>query len=517
MKPLEALSSGCRQAYRSLEHGYDAAFGAANPWRHLGSLAVLFFCIVVLTGVYLYILIDTSVLGAYRSIASLNRDARSFGGLMQSLHRYASDAFLLLTLLHLGREFLLGRYSHFRAFAWLTGVPLLGFAIVSGIGGFWLKWDQLAHVSAVATAEWLDALNLFAMPITRNFLTAADVNDRLFSLFVFVHIGVPLLLIFGLWFHVQRLSLAEVFPPRSLGIGTCATLLLLALIAPVGADAAADLSRLPAALALDWFYLWPHALMYASTASALWALAAMVGLALFLIPFLTREKLAAVAEVQPDNCNGCRRCVEDCPYAAIVMVPHPTAKTALAKVLPDLCARCGICAGACPAASPFRASGFVTGIDMPTTPLSALHDRLEISLGEIGTGGIIVFGCDQGAATAHLAGPQVATFSLSCVGMLPPSFVEFALRGGAAGVLVAACRPGGCTYRLGDRWTEERLTGVREPRLRASVDPTRLHLARADRGEEDGLSAALADFRRKLDQQRAAASGELSQRMAGNV
>ena len=95
-------------------------------------------------------------------------------------------------------------------------MPLLAFGYISAIGGFWLNWDQLGQFSAIATAELFDSLPFFASPLTRNFLSDAAVSDRLFSLFVFVHLGVPLLLLFGLWFHIQRISRAEVFPPRAL-------------------------------------------------------------------------------------------------------------------------------------------------------------------------------------------------------------------------------------------------------------------------------------------------------------
>ncbi|EXI89700.1 MAG: Coenzyme F420-reducing hydrogenase, delta subunit [Candidatus Accumulibacter sp. BA-94] len=84
---------------------------------------------------------------------------------------------------------------------------------------------------------------------------------------------------------------------------------------------------------------------------------------------------------------------------------------------------------------------------------------------------------------------------LLCAGMLPPSFVEYALRGGADGVLLNTCRPGGCEFRLGDRWTQERLAGEREPHLRRTVPAARLQLCAAGAGDEGTLSAALNDFR----------------------
>jgi ferredoxin len=321
-----------------------------------------------------------------------------------------------------------------------------------------------------------------------------------------VHIGVPLLLIFGLWFHIQRISRAEVLPPPALAAGSLLALLALSLALPVASQAAADLSLVPGALALDWFYLFWQPLMYATSAGAVWTLVVGATLLLFALPALAHAAAAPVAAVDPDNCNGCRRCFDDCPYAAIVMVPHPGGVPGrqLAQVIPDLCASCGICAGACPSSTPFRSTAeLATGIDMPQMPIDGLRRALERELAQLeGENGIVVFGCEQGANVSSLAGRDLARFSLICTGMLPPAFVEYALRGGAAGVLVSGCRAGGCAFRLGSRWTEARLAGMREPRLRPTAPGKVLRIAWADRGEEAGLAAALDDLRRALAAER---------------
>ncbi|MBI3524249.1 MAG: hydrogenase iron-sulfur subunit [Betaproteobacteria bacterium] len=504
MSFLDATRNGGLLVYRRLEQLFDKPFDAAlNPWRHLGALGFLFFWIIAVSGVYLYIVLDTSASGAYRSIDWLTHQQWYLGGVLRSLHRYAADAFIVVTLLHVLREFLLGHYSGFCRFSWLTGVPLLWFMYISGIEGFWLNWDSLGQFSAVATTEWLDSLGIFATPMTRNFLGNAAVNDRLFSLLVFIHIGVPLLLLFGLWFHIQRISHAGVFPPRPLALGTFASLLILALAVPVVSQAPADLAVVPGPLPLDWFYLFPHPLMYATSPGSVWALVVTATLLLFLLPFLPRPRGYAaqpIAQVHPSDCNGCRRCFDDCPYAAITMIPHPNGRMQLAEVIPDLCASCGICAGSCPSATPFRSvSDLVTGIDMPQLPIGALRQALQDQLDTLqGDNRIVVFGCDQGARMDTLAGKNVATISLICTGMLPPSFIEYALRYGAAGVLLTGCRPDGCAFRLGSRWTEERLHGTREPHLRASVDRLRICIAWADRGEEKTLHNALEDFRNRI-------------------
>jgi ferredoxin/coenzyme F420-reducing hydrogenase delta subunit len=492
--------------WRGAERLFDAAFGSAlNPLRHLGALGFLCFWLLAISGIYVYAVIDTSVAGAYPSIERLAHQPWFHGGWLRSVHRYAADAFVIVMVLHLAREWLHGRYQGFRRFSWLTGVPLIVFAFISAIGGFWLNWDQLGQFSATATAEWLDALPLLAAPLARNFLTADAVSDRLFSLFVFVHLGVPLLMTFGLWFHIQRIARAAVFPPRPLALGTAGMLLVLALALPVTSHAPADVATVPAALALDWILLFVHPLMDATSAGTVWWLVTASLLLLLALPFLPQPARAAVAQVYPAHCNGCRRCFEDCPYAALTMVPHPKRKAGkeLAVVDADLCAGCGICAGACPSAKPLpNATALVAGIGMPQLPMETLRRRLQQGLAASKSEyPIVVFGCDCAARVGALAGADIVPLSLICTGMLPPSFIEYASRAGAAAVLVTGCLEGACEYRLGQRWAAERLRGQREPRLRAQVPPGRLVVAWADAADAPALNAALDNLRRRLHHQ----------------
>jgi ferredoxin/coenzyme F420-reducing hydrogenase delta subunit len=480
-----------------IDRGLDSFFGEGlSPLRHLGSLCFLLFWMVAVSGIYLYAVLDTSATGAYRSINDLSQDQWYLGGLLRSIHRYAADGFVVTMIIHLVREWVLGHFHGFRRFSWLTGVPLLVFGFASGIGGFWLNWDQLGQFSAQATAEWLDTLPIFASPLTRNFLNAGAVSDRLFSLFVFIHLGLPLLLLFGSWFHIQRISLANVFPPRALTVGIVATIFALAAVQPVISHLPADLSRVPSTLAIDWFLLFIHPLMYVTSSKFIWYILTGVLFLLLLIPFLPRSQAAPVARVDPDNCNGCRRCFDDCPYAAVTMVPHPNRRMArqLAQVDSDLCASCGICVGSCPSSTPFRSvTALVTGIDLPHSPISHLRQKLKSDLANLKSDQkIVVFGCDQGANVDVLRDSSVATFSLVCAGMLPPSFVEYALRDGASGVLVTGCQSGGCEFRLGQQWTRARLERKREPSLRASVARDSLQIVWADVGDEAVLKQALS-------------------------
>lgn len=479
-----------------LERRLDRWFPpGTNPLLHLGSLACLMLCLVLLSGIYLFVVFDTSATGAYRSIESLAREQPFAGGWLRSLHRYAADAMFLFTIAHLAREWALGHYRHFRRVTWWTGIPLLLFLYLSGIGGFWLNWDQLGQYSALASAELIDALPFLGAGLSRQFIGVAAVSDRLFSLLIFVHIGVALLLVFGLWFHLQRLGWPAVLPPRRLTIGSLAMLGLLALLQPVLSQVPADLAHAPTTLAFDWILLHLHPLAEALSPGWVWLLLLMALVTLVWLPWRGGIEAPVAAVVDADHCNGCRRCVVDCPFGAITLAAHPNGKAGqqLAVVDADRCASCGICAGACPTSTPFRRDQCLTaGIDMPQLPVDALRQRVRVALEALpDTHKVLVFGCDQGADLAVLRSPGAAGISLLCAGQLPPSFIEFALRAGATEVVVAPCAEGACAYRLGNRWTVERLAGEREPHLRASVPADRCRVVHASRGDEAQLTAVI--------------------------
>src|SRR3990167_5107826 len=175
---------------RVIDLAADRIFGAAhNPLRQLGALAMWMFWAVLGSGAYLYIVFDTSAAGAYASVDALSSHQRWSGGLIRSLHRYSSDAFALFTALHILREWALGKYSGFRWFSWVSGVPMLWLALASGLIGYWLVADAPALFVATGIGEWMGAMPGFGVGMMRNFITAEAVSDRLFSLLIFLHIG----------------------------------------------------------------------------------------------------------------------------------------------------------------------------------------------------------------------------------------------------------------------------------------------------------------------------------------
>jgi coenzyme F420-reducing hydrogenase delta subunit len=113
---------------------------------------------------------------------------------------------------------------------------------------------------------------------------------------------------------------------------------------------------------------------------------------------------------------------------------------------------------------------------------------------------VIVFACDHSNADSlddETAGVRV--IKLPCVGMLPPSFVDYALsRRFADGVMLAGCAANDCFHRLGNEWTMRRMARQRDPHLRQRVPGERVEMAWLPPGAGRRLGVALDTFRDRL-------------------
>jgi ferredoxin/coenzyme F420-reducing hydrogenase delta subunit len=497
---MDFLRHGLRTGFERLEAALGMAFPPAwNPLRHLGALGFFFYWIVAVSGIYLYIVFDTGVADAYGSVEDLT-EQWYLGGVMRSLHRYASDALVLMMLVHGMREFALDRYRGARWFTWVTGVPILWLVFVCGVSGYWLVWDKLAQYVAVVSTEWLDRLGIFGLPIARNFLSPDSLDDRFFTLLVFIHIVGPLILLLVLWIHLQRVSKPEINPARGLAVGMFASMLALSLVKPAVSQGPADLATAPAVVGLDWFYLGLYPLFETWPGALSWGMVGVLTLMMAALPWLPPFKRAPAAVVDLANCNGCTRCALDCPYNAIGMMPRSDGASFAreAVVDPGLCVSCGICAGACPTSMPFRRkSELIPGIDLPGLTMATLRERVHAASEALSGGGprIMLFGCAHGVGVGTMGSTSIATVSLPCIGQLPPAFIDYVLsRDLAEGVLLTGCAEDACLHRFGVAWTEARLAGERDPHLRARVPRERLATCWASRSERTRLERALADL-----------------------
>ena len=469
-----------RTLFGALRVPMSRAFASAeNPLNHLGAMTVFFLWIVLISGIWLLIFFQTSVSGAFESVEYLTRQQWYLGGIMRSLHRYASDGAIVTIFLHMVKEFIFNRYRGNRWFSWVTGVPLVWIVFILGITGYWLVWDELAQYVAISSAELIDRIPIFTDSMAGNFLSDELLSNRFFTLMAFLHlIGLPIFIVFGIWLHIFRLTGPRINPPRRMMAATLLAMLILSAVYPAISHDQADLAMAPDVLRLDWFYLHVYPLIRIWSPGWVWVLLVGVSSIIVIAPWAPRQKKEAAALVTLDYCNGCERCVDDCPFGAVEMVARTdgTSYSQQASVDPGLCVSCGICVGACPTATPFRSQGaLLPGIDLPDRTAASLRDEIVAAGRGRPSPHVLVFGCRDDRQLDDIEGAGHSVVRVNCMGQLPPSYIDFALsRGHADGVMLLGCQDGNCAYRFGAKWTEQRLARQRDPMIRGRVDLSRV-------------------------------------------
>jgi len=472
-----------------------------NPLLQSGPIAVALLIVLIVTG--LYLLIFYRIGDPYGSTARIVEQAWA-GRWIRSLHRFASDAAIVAIAVHAFRMFVRRRTWGPRTLAWISGLLLTGLFLLIGWTGFVMAWDVQGQLLAEEGARFLDALPIFSEPIARTFIGERPMPGAFFFLNYFLHIAVPLGIGLFLYIHVSRLNRPTLLPPRELTWTLVGLLTALAIAWPAPLGPVADPGRLVTSAPLDWFYAFWLPVTRLLPAWGVWTLGGILVLIAFTAPVWTKPKEVARPEasfVDPAICVECVQCSIDCPYDAISMVTRlagDARSDLVARVDPASCVSCGICAGSC---APM-------GVGPPgrTGRDQLEHVRRYIQATPPDQAGVVLVACSFGAGDLsreeHFEG--AAVYPVECAGSLHTSVVELLVRGGAGGVLVAACPGRDCWNREGPKWAAQRIFGGREAELKERVDRSRIRYVQAGAAGRREIAAELAKFQAEIQERRPA-------------
>lgn len=493
---MRLLERASRRFLATLDAATTRAYGYAwNPFYQSGTVAVAMLLVLIGTGLYLLLFYR---LGA--PSASVGRMAADpwLGAWIRSLHRYASDVFVLAAAVHALRMFAQGRSWGPRTLAWVSGLVLFGAGLLCAWTGFVMAWDSFGERLAREGGRLLDVLPVFSEPLSRIFAGDGPVPSAFFFVNTFIHIAVPLAIGAGLWLHVSHLARPALLPPRRLMWGIIGALVATAVIVPAPLGAPANPFTLAPTTSTDLVVAWWLPLSERLSPGAAWSAVLVLSAAALFVPrFARRPRTGALAPsvVDPQLCTGCNQCPQDCPWEAITMVKRDDDRpTLVALVDPARCVSCGICAGSCAPMGVGPAGR--TGRDQ----LGALRS-VVLRSGAYGDLPPIVAVCCKQAPASHVAALRARgahVHDVSCVGNLHTSVIELFVRRGAPGVIVYGCPSRDCISREGPKWLHERVFNDREAELQPRVDRRRVRIATAAPGNRRASLAAFDDFARAL-------------------
>ena len=128
--------------------------------------------------------------------------------------------------------------------------------------------------------------------------------------------------------------------------------------------------------------------------------------------------------VGPAGGDGCRACVDTCPYGAIDVRQRP--EGAEVRIDPHLCQRCGACSGVCPTSAIERS--FLPAEELLATVLDATDDAP-----------VVVITCAASADASVAATGSAATVVVPSLLIIDETILTAAIAAGAQGVVLLGC------------------------------------------------------------------------------
>lgn len=226
-----------------------------NPLYWFSAISATCVVVLVFTGVLLCLWYEPSPERAYESIAYTS-DYVYFGGVLLSLHHYATHLLLASLLLHMIRVFFMGTYKAHRK-SWVMGGLLLILTVLFVFTGYLLRWDEVGYWSIRVTASLVAYTPLIGGYLERIILGGGDITSRSLARFFMMHISLlPLISMIVMAYHYSYIKKKE-FRWNEIAVGmiTFGFLLLYSVLEPfqlapkVGAELLTPLKPI-------WLFLW---------------------------------------------------------------------------------------------------------------------------------------------------------------------------------------------------------------------------------------------------------------------
>jgi quinol-cytochrome oxidoreductase complex cytochrome b subunit len=168
---------------------------ALNPIYWLGLLMAVTFALQVATGIFMLLYYVPTPEQAYSSTTNIITSV-PLGQIVETMHLYTAYAMILLTFMHLARNYFGSAHKEKRTLMWLAGMVLFVLVLSFGVTGYLLPWTV---ISKSATDVAIGFVNFFPTPLANlaRFVLVGDGSDASeITSFLHIHtVFLPMLLI----------------------------------------------------------------------------------------------------------------------------------------------------------------------------------------------------------------------------------------------------------------------------------------------------------------------------------
>ncbi len=174
----------------------------------LGGMTLIFFVLLLLSGILLRFYYVPSPVSAYQSIQRID-NLVLFGSLIRNIHYWSAVGMLVTSGLHLLRIFFTRAFIPPRRSNWNIGIALFVLVILGNFTGYLLPWDQLAYWATRVGTHMLKYTPLIGDWLYEAIVGGQDIGGQTLLNFYTLHTSViPMVIIVLLCYHFWKIRKA---------------------------------------------------------------------------------------------------------------------------------------------------------------------------------------------------------------------------------------------------------------------------------------------------------------------
>jgi ubiquinol-cytochrome c reductase cytochrome b subunit len=173
-------------------------------WWNFGVLSLYFLIIQLVTGIFLAMFYDPSILYAFSSIMYINNEIY-YGWWIRGLHANGASFFFLSVYLHMFRGLYYGSFLYPRQLLWKTGVILFLLMIITAFLGYVLPWGQMSFWGAMVITSLLSAIPFVGNDIVFLLWGGFTIDDATLHRFYSLHFFLPFVILALSIVHISLL------------------------------------------------------------------------------------------------------------------------------------------------------------------------------------------------------------------------------------------------------------------------------------------------------------------------
>src|ERR671929_597235 len=273
-----------RTIFMGLKFTFPARF--VSPLGFLGMLTFVIFIILGITGALLMLWYEPILDRAWNSVANIN-DTIPYGFHIRNIHYHASNAMVMMALLHMYYQYFSGRYKIRNEILWVTGIIIGVLTILEAFTGYDIIFSERAELAISIAASLTNSIPVLG-PQMREAFFGAGFHDFILRFYTFHVFMLPIALLGLMVVHFPRFLVFDV--PMVMAIS--GAIMLTGGVFPVGLGLPFKPETPPGITVPEWYltglYAFLRTMYDKFTTGVAWP--GLFIFALLIIPFIDKYK-----------------------------------------------------------------------------------------------------------------------------------------------------------------------------------------------------------------------------------